>query len=102
MLTTKWVSFYNKKITCNSIIVLFSEEGPQFYIVHAIIINQNNEFQIVVRYLYNVNFDEHYHTYEIDVQFFSWDVLTSKNVTEASLSSIHKAPDGHYILKKWM
>ena len=32
LLTTKWVTFFSYIITRNSVIVLFTEEGPQFHI----------------------------------------------------------------------
>ena len=54
LVTTNGVILFDYKFTRNSIIIiLFIEKGPQFHIVHVIIINKDTKFQIVGKHLYD-------------------------------------------------
>ena len=104
LLTTDWVCFYSKKITLNSKIMIFGEDGLQFFDIYTFILNEKNDFQAVVRHMHDCFFDEHFEAFRIyDLNNFSWHVLSSKNITEATFTTAHKLRGGHYYTQKnWM
>ena len=69
---------------------MFSEDGPQFSDVYTFVLKENNDFQVVVRHMFDCFFNEHFQAFKIfNVENFSWHVLSSKDITESTVTIRH-------------
>lgn len=62
---TSWVSFYNQKIVPNCVIVEHSENGPQFYLVHTLFVNLENQLKVIVKHMQDCFYEYNLQAYKI-------------------------------------
>ena len=79
--------YMGKTIKNDSVVVKFSEFGPDFYLVCLIILIAEDDFLIVSKQITDVYLNEHVNAYRVHrtVNFY-WDVLR-KNVVENAVIS---------------
>ena len=100
----KWIIRLGHKVKSNSIVTIFSENGPYFHVVKAILLSENN-FQIITKTLHDCFLIEHLQAYKIfDNRNYSYAVLNLCDITyNTPLSVTNKLADGYcYIAKHWM
>lgn len=97
-----WIKYVRKKIIKNSIITIFNEYGPDFYIVCHIIVSEKNFF-FICKKLFNYDFEEHVHAYKInDLHNFNWHVIKKEDISSAVIGHMNILIDGFsYINKTW-
>ena len=101
--TVKWIEMNGNRILINAILVLFSEEGPKFYIVSEIILEENT-FVILTRQFLDCYFDPHFVAYKIfdsnDVEFT---VLNLKDIETCKVTHVTMLSNGYYYIpKSWV
>ena len=80
ILSTKWFKYLGHKIKQNSIVTIFSESGPQFYLVQKILISEDN-FQIISKKLEDCFFNQHLQAYKIFAETsYSYSILNVKDL----------------------
>lgn len=97
----KWLKCLGNQIKRKSIITYFSENGPQFHLVHCIFVI-DNDFQIVTCYLHDCFFVQHLQAYTIfDVNNYSYCVLNLKKIkSSVILTCRNLLADGYYYVAK--
>lgn len=89
-------------IESGSVLMMPEENGPSFYTVHAIIIQNDNQFIIVAKLLLDVFLDEHMHLYEIVTTSFLYAILPSSKLYGYVLTNSVRTPNGkHFVIKNW-
>ena len=88
----------------DSVVVTFSELGSQFYFVHLIILNGENDFFCVAKSLTESYFNEKTRACKIyEILSFHWEILSKADMDNALISYVNKLSDGmYYINKNWM
>ena len=102
--STNWVEYLGHKIKRNSIITIFSENGPQFHLVHTILVN-DKELQVVSKRLDDCFFDEHLQAYKVfDDDCFIYCLLKLEDIaSNVIVTTINKLANGYnYIPKYWI
>lgn len=101
---TQWIKYLGRKIKVNSIIVVPSEEGPLFHVVHVINIIEKYDCRIITKKLNDVFFDNHLQAFQVfDDNNYSWDMLKLCNLQDVTITVRNKLPNGcHYICKSWL
>ena len=104
ILSTKWLKYLGHKIKQNSVVTIFSESGPQFYLVQKILISKD-DFQIISKKLEDCFFNGHLQAFKIfDETSYSYSILNVKDLAPNAIVTIcNKLSDGYnYIAKLWM
>ena len=79
--SAKWIIGLGHKVKSYSIVTIFSENGPYFYLVKAILHSENN-FQIITKTLHDCFLIEHFQAYKIcDNRNYSYAVLNLCDIT---------------------
>ena len=101
---TNSIQHMGKTIEKGSVVVTFSEFGSQFYFVHLILLNGEDDFLLVVKSLNECYLNEHLRAFKIyNITSFHWEILTKVNMQNAFVTYINKLSDGMcYISKNWM
>ena len=96
--STNWVEYLGHKIKRNSIITIFSENGPQFHLDHTILVN-DKELQVVSKRLHDCFFDEHLQAYKVfDDDCFIYCLLKLEDITSnVIVTTINKLATGTII-----
>ena len=102
--SVKWLKYLGHKIKEKSIVTIFAEKGPEFHLVHAILISDDT-YQIISKLLGDCFFDEYLQAFKIfNENIYSYCILNMKDVTSNTIISVrNKLVDGYnYISKQWM
>ena len=97
--SVKFVYYIDKMIKKNSIIVIFTENGPNFHRVHEIIFNKTKSVFITQK-LNDCFLKYHVQEYKVyNLMGFSWNILSENDVTNGYITYLVELSDGHYISK---
>ncbi|KAJ8673109.1 hypothetical protein QAD02_004370 [Eretmocerus hayati] len=101
--TVKWVNTGDDKICKNSILLLFDDGGPVFYLAHELIVI-DDAVHIISKKLSNCYAVERIHGYKVvDKHDFCWSSLTLNDLHRASITYLTTLPDGGtYIYQNWI
>ncbi|KAJ8682490.1 hypothetical protein QAD02_018282 [Eretmocerus hayati] len=101
--TVKWINTGDDQICKNSILVLFDDGGPVFYLAHELIVI-DDAVHIISKKLRNSYAVERIHGYKVvDEHDFCWSSLTLNDSRRASITYLTTLPDGGtYIHQNWI
>ena len=87
-----------------SVIVTFSELGPDLYLAYLIILIGEHDFLIVSKYMNDVYLNERIRAYKVhSTENLNWHILKKTDIENAVVSYTNKLSDGlFYIPKTWM
>ena len=98
--TVKWVKYLGCKIVRNSVLYIACVEGPLFYLIYEIIINNKSRFVILTKQLNECYFFAHNQAFKIcDVTNFEYKTLFF-DLASSTITYINKASDSYYYINK--
>ena len=102
--STNWLQHMGRTIKEGSVIVTFSELGPDFYLAYLIILIGEHDFLIVSKYMNDVYLNERIRAYKVhSTENLNWHILKKTDIENAVVSYTNKLSDGlFYIPKTWM
>ena len=90
-----------KTIKKGNFVVTFSKLGSQFYFVHLMLLNGEDDFLLVVKSLNECYLNEHLRAFKIyDITSFHWVILTKANMQNAVVTYINKLSDEMCYIKQ--
>ena len=99
--TAKWVKYLGRKIVRNSVLYIPCAEGPLFYLIYEIIINNKSRFVLLSKKLNEFYFVPHTQAFNIcDVTNFEYKTLFSDDLASSTITYINKASDRYYHINK--
>ncbi|KAJ8677415.1 hypothetical protein QAD02_013202 [Eretmocerus hayati] len=101
--TVEWVKICDNRIDRNCILVLFDDKGPAFYVVHYLIVI-DDDIRLITKKLRDCFPVQRVHAYEVhDKDAFSWSSLTLNGVRRAFVTySTTLSDGGTYIFQNWI
>lgn len=98
--TIKWLEIDGKKVNDNMIIVLFTEDGSDFYFVSTIIL-QDNEFFLLCKRYKDVFFNRHFSAYQIyDCNIVDYHIFKKTDIENCIITYVTLLPNGYYFIPK--
>ena len=93
-----------RKIVRNSVLYIPCTEGPLFYLIYEIIINNKSIFVLLTKQLSECYFVAHTQAFKIcDVTNFEYKTLFFDDLTSSTITYINKVSDGYYYInKRWI
>ena len=84
--TAKWVKYLGRKIVRNSVLYIPCAEGPLFYLIYKIIINNNRRFVLLTKKLNECFFVAHTQAFKIcDVTNFQYKTLFLDDLVSSTI-----------------
>lgn len=101
--TTEYVRYMGHEIRENTILMIASENEPDFYLVHTILLDSKSEAIIVASSAINCNFDCHFQAYEVVLPKKNWNCFSHVDLRRCDISRIVPASRGkYYVPKRWI
>lgn len=99
--TTQMINFGGYEITQKCIIMIPSENGPDFFYVTAIVITKREKFFVVAKLLKDVYFDHHTQAFEILNERCEWRLLLADELFGYVKTHVVNLSAKSYVVKNW-
>ncbi|KAK0177073.1 hypothetical protein PV328_001152, partial [Microctonus aethiopoides] len=99
----KNIYYEGNNIHKDCVIMIPSEDGPQFHVVQHILINDCHTFSIVVQIIHDAFFDEHVQSYQIMSNRCTCRAILNNNYIYGCVIThlVHVSDGSEYVVKKW-
>lgn len=79
-----------------------SEDGPLFYIVHSILVNNNENVTFILKWLSDVFFNNHMDAYEVITHTIEWKCMLKEQLYGCIVTNRVRVNNGkEFIVKNW-